>query len=151
MIHLNQARTGPWLKNRIMETAPSPPQVETLSRPEVVERIRRILNALTDEERCACAISGRYGIFCGGFGRLSDEELRRRYSWIARKRPNAARAELEQLASYYHLGRQQVTGATVCCDVETREHCGCDGWNSFDNKTLEEFCRKLTGRPVHIA
>ena len=126
------------------------PSVEHLSRPQAIEQIRRILNALENDERCACAIASRYGIFCRGFDGLSDSEFRKRISWIARKRPRATREELEKLVSQYHLGRQEVTGATICCDVETREHCACDGWNGFDNKTLEESCLNLTGRPVKI-
>jgi hypothetical protein len=123
---------------------------ERLSRPQAIERIRRILNALADDERCACAISSRYGIFCRGFEKLSDAEFKKRFFWIASKRPHATRGELEELVSQYHLGRQQVTGATVCCDLETRDHCACDGWNSFDNPTLEGMCLELTGRPVTI-
>ena len=124
--------------------------VEDLSRPLAIDRIRRVLAAFQTEERCACAIASRYGIFCRGFEGLSDAEFRQRIPWIARTRPRATREELEGLLSQYHLGKQQVTGANVCCDVETREHCACDGWNSFDNKTLEENCLKLTGRPVSI-
>lgn len=127
-----------------------PPPVERLSRPQAIDRIRAILSALADDERCACVVAGRYGIFCKGFNRLTDQEFRSRFSWIARKRPNASRTELEELASLYHIGRQQVTGSAVCCDVETRDHCACDGWNTFDNKTLEEFSKQLTGRAIRV-
>ena len=57
---------------------------------------------------------------------VGDEELRRRFPWIAAKRPGASRAELEELVNLYLLGRQEVAGAALACDVETREHCGCD-------------------------
>jgi hypothetical protein len=151
MIHLNQAGAFPALKHDLMDTQNNPTfTAEKLSRPQAIERIRRILNALQDEERCACAIASRYGLFCQGFENLSDSEFRQRVSWIARKRPGATREELEKLVSQYHLARQEVTGTSVCCDAETREHCACDGWNGFDNKTLEESCLKLTGRPVKI-
>ncbi|HEY3124861.1 MAG TPA: hypothetical protein VGK70_12480 [Thermoanaerobaculia bacterium] len=127
------------------------PQIDRLSRPQAIEEIRRIINSLPeDDERCACAIASRYGIFCKGFSRYSDEEFRQRFHWIVRKRPGASRAELEKLASLYHLGRQEVAGAAICCDVETRERCGCDGWNTFDNATLEDFYSNLTGRQVRI-
>lgn len=125
--------------------------MDQMSRPQAIEEIRRIMNALpSDDERCACAIASRYDIFCGGFKRYSDEEFRRRFNWIVRKHPGASREELEKLASFYHLGRQEVTGTAICCDVETREHCGCDGWNTFDNAAIEDFYQKLTGRPVRI-
>ncbi len=84
------------------------------------------------------------------FRSLPDADFRRRFAWIARPRPKATRPELEHLVSLYHLGRQEVGGAALCCDVETREHCACDGWNRFDNPTLEKFCLELTGRPVRI-
>src|SRR5712692_2134902 len=110
--------------------------VKHVSRPEAIERLRQTLKSLADEEHCVCAAVGRLGIFCRGFRRLSPEELRTRFHWIARKRPGASREALEELASLYHLGRQEVTGAAICCDVETREHSGCDGWNGFDNRRL---------------
>jgi hypothetical protein len=43
-----------------------------------------------------------------------------------------------------------VAGLTLCCDVETREHCGCDGWNRFDNLALEGAILELTGRRVLV-
>ena len=126
------------------------PVIEHLSRPAAIQHFRKVMNALTDEANCMCAAATRLGIFCKGFGHLSDEDFRRRFHWIARKRPGAAREELERIVSLYHRGRQEATGAALCCDVETREHCACDGWNSFDNKTLEEYSRKLTGRDIRI-
>ena len=85
-----------------------------------------------------------------GFSALSDAQFRKRFDWIAAKRPKASRAELEDLVSRYHLARQEVRGTALCCDVETREHCACDGWNRFDNRALERFCLELTGRAVQI-
>ena len=89
-------------------------------------------------------------MFCGGFAALSDEQLRRRFDWIARTRPGVSRKELERLISLYHLGRQEVDGLPICCDVETREHCGCDGWNRFDNLALEGAILELTGRRIVV-
>jgi hypothetical protein len=125
-------------------------QIEHLSRPQAIARIRERLLLWTDDEHCACVAAGRLGAFCQGFRSLSDAELRSRFHWIARKRPGLSREELESLASLYHTARQQVAGATVCCDLETRDHCACDGWNMFDNDALASFCRELTGSPVRI-
>src|ERR1700693_5673848 len=102
-------------------TSPTLPVFEHLSRPEAIERLRKVMKALTDEENCMCAAAARLGVFCQGFRRLSDEEF-----------------------------RQEVTGAALCCDVETREHEGCHGWNTFDNRVLEEFYLKLTGHHARI-
>ncbi len=38
----------------------------------------------------------------------------------------------------------------MACDVETREHDLCGGWNTFDNEKLEEFYRNVFGRSIHI-
>ena len=121
-----------------------------LSRPQAIDRIREQLKALADDEHCACAVAAGFGIFCGGFRALSDDEFRRRFAWIATKRPQASREQLKALVSLYHLGRQEVRNAALCCDVETREHCACDGWNMFDNRALEKFVLELTGRPVQV-
>lgn len=123
---------------------------EHLSRPQAIERLRERLKSLQGDEDCVCSVVGRLGIFCRGFRRLDDEQLRQHFAWIARKRPGASREALEDLAVLYHLGRQEVTGAEICCDVETREHSGCDGWNGFDNRRLEEFYWTLTGHRASI-
>jgi len=47
-------------------------------------------------------------------------------------------------------GGGEADGFALCCDVETREHCGCDGWNMFDNQALEGLCRDLAARHVVI-
>ena len=127
-----------------------PTPVEKLSRPQVIERIRGALLTSAQPDECACAVAARRGVFCRGFSALSDAQFRKRFDWIAAKRPKASRAELEDLVSRYHLARQEVRGSALCCDVETREHCACDGWNRFDNRALERFCLELTGRAVQI-
>jgi hypothetical protein len=132
-----------------MET-PAPPLVEKLSRPQAIEKMRQKLRKLTDQDHCLCSVVGQLGIFCRGFRALPDKELRQKYHWIAKKRPNAPREMIEELANLYHLGRQEVTGAALCCDVETREHGGCDGWNTFDNRQLEEFYLALMGESAEI-
>ncbi len=126
------------------------PVVEYLSRPVAIERMRKVMKALTDEENCMCMAAARLGIFCRGFHHLSDDEFRQRFHWITRTRPGAPREELERVVSLYHCGRVEVTGAALCCDVETREHQGCDGWNTFDNPSLEAFYLQLTGRHARI-
>ena len=125
-------------------------QVEELSRPQAVELLRGKLKSLTDEDHCMCAAAAKAGVFCRGFGRLSDQEFRRRFDWIVRTRPRASRSELEEIVNLYHLGRQEATGTALCCDLETREHTSCDGWNTFDNPTLEAFCQELLGWAIRI-
>ena len=121
-----------------------------MTRPEAIAAIRERFAALCDENHCACSAAAHLGVLCRGFGAMTDDELRRRFDWIARRRPGVSRKELERLISLYHLGRQEVGSFSVCCDAETREHCGCDGWNLFDNAKLAETYRELTGREAVI-
>jgi len=124
---------------------------ERLTRPEAIARIRTTLSALTDDENCACSVAARYGVLCQGFTKLPERAFRDRFSWIASTRPQASRGELEQIVTAYHQGRLQVYGGGgICCDVETREHCACDGWNQFDAAALEKFCLEITGQRVSI-
>ncbi len=123
---------------------------EQLSRPEAIARLREKLQTLTDSEHCVCAVATRLGFPCHGFSQLSDDEFRKRFDWIVQKRPHATRQELEEYANLYLLGRQEATGAALACDVETREHDLCGGWNTFENVKLEEFYREVFGRPVRI-
>lgn len=151
LIRLNQATRPVPAQHPVMETRSGAPQlIEKLSRPQAIERMRHKLRSLTDEDHCVCSVVGRLGIFCQGFHPLSDAELRQRFHWIARKRPGAPRETLEELANLYHLGRQEVTGTAICCDFETREHGGCDGWNNFDNRQLEDFYLALMGETIEI-
>jgi len=123
---------------------------ERLSRPQAIEILRQKLKSLCDDEHCACSAAAHFGVFCKGLSGLSDDAFKKRFDWISRTRPKASRAELEKLVSLYHLGRQEVTGAALCCDAETREHCACDGWNMFDNQKLEQFCLEMAGRSIRI-
>jgi hypothetical protein len=123
---------------------------EHLSRPEAIARLRERLKMFVKNEECVCEAVGGLGIFCRGFRALTDEEFRARFEFIAKQRPRATREELEELAGQYHKGRMEVTGAEICCDLETREHVGCDGWNSFENSRLEQIYLALIGSPARI-
>jgi hypothetical protein len=133
-----------------MDIAVTPPTPRHLSRPEAIAMLREKLKSLTDADHCVCAVATRLGFPCHGFAQFSDDEFRRRFAWIAAKRPGASRQELEEVVNLYLLGRQEVTGAALACDVETREQDLCGGWNSFDNPRLEEFFKNVFGREVSI-
>jgi hypothetical protein len=139
-------------KEIVMETPidPSGSGASKLSRPGAVARLRTRLQELSGEEKCVCRTVGKLHVFCGGFDALSDAELRQGFDWIARGHPDASRAELEDLAALYYEVRRTLTGAEICCDVETRERMGCTGWNQFDNQELEKFHRALIGTAIEI-
>lgn len=133
-----------------MKPPPLPAEPERISRPQALERLRGRLLALAGPEHCVCTVAGRLGLPCNGFAQFSDAEFRQRFAWIADRRPHASRRELEDAVNAYLLGRQEVTGAVLACDVETREHDACGGWNTFDNHTLESLYERVTGRLIRI-
>jgi hypothetical protein len=131
-------------------TPPAAGEPEHLTRPQTLERLRTKLLTLTDSEHCVCAVADRLGLACGGFSQFTDAQFRQRFAWIADKRPHASRKELEEAVNAYLLGRQEATGAVLACDVETREHDACGGWNTFDNAALEGLYKRVFGRPIRI-
>jgi hypothetical protein len=124
--------------------------IESVSRRELVERLRIVLRQFADEETSICKAAAERGIFCRGFSRYTEGELQHRYEWIMRKRPGMTRDELEQIANYWQLAQQQVHGIGFACDVQTRLHDTCGGWDDFTNGELVGFYTELTGRKVEI-
>ncbi|MFL6244762.1 MAG: hypothetical protein ACJ74H_01965 [Thermoanaerobaculia bacterium] len=97
-----------------------------------------------------CKLAAQTGVFCKGFRRYSDQELKERYGWIAEKNPAMPRTELEEIADRWQLARQQVFSAATSCDVQQLEHDSCGGWDDFSNDELARFLRELTGRFVEV-
>lgn len=127
------------------------PQMPIMSRQTAINRIREALEMLTDEETSICKVAADHGIFCNGFNRYTDNELRRRYGWIVRKRPNMSREDLEEIANNWQLAQQQVHDAEFACDVQTKLHDTCCGWDDFTNEQLEGFYQQVTGREVRVS
>jgi hypothetical protein len=126
------------------------PAVETMTRDELVNRLRGQLSKYTDVENSICKIASERGIFCKGFNRYDDDELRRRYSWIADKRPGISREELEAIANDWQLAQQEVYELPFACDVQRKVHDTCRGWNDFTNEQLEKFYFQLTGKEIQV-
>ena len=126
------------------------PQLPTISRQTAVSQIRESLEMLTDEETSICKVAAEHGIFCHGFKRYTDNELRRRYGWIVRKRPEMTREELEEIANNWQLAQQQVHDTDFACDVQTKLHDTCCGWDDFTNEELEGVYQQVIGREVRV-
>jgi hypothetical protein len=126
------------------------PQVPALTRQGAIDHIRESLENLTDAENSICKVSAEHGIFCRGFKRFTDTELRRRYGWIVRKRPDMSREDLEKIANDWQLAQQQVQDTSLACDVQTKLHDTCCGWDDFTNEELATFYAQVTGREVHV-
>ena len=119
-----------------------------ISREELINMLRTELSVLTDENTSICKAAADHGIFCHGFDRYGDNELRRRYGWIVRKFPDMTRDQLETIANDWQLAQQQVLDVPFACDVQNRLRDTCCGWNDFSDVQLAEFYRQLTGRDV---
>lgn len=127
------------------------PQVPTLPRESAVAEIRNVLMQSTDESTSICKAAAEHGIFCHGFDRYTDNEIRRRYGWIVRKRPGIDRAGLETIANDWQLAQQQVHDVPFACDVQSKLHDTCCGWDDFSNEEIAGFYQQVTGREVRVS
>ena len=121
-----------------------------MTREEAIARLREKLVSLTDEENCMCKVAVDRAVFCSGFRQFTDKELRERYWWIVRKRPGITRAELESIANDWQLAQQNIRAVPLACDVQTKVHDTCRGWNDFTNEQLGKFVKQLTGKEVRV-
>jgi hypothetical protein len=124
--------------------------MSSMSRDEAINRLRDELVRMTDDEHCMCTVAAEKRIFCNGFAQFSDDELRRRYWWIVRRRPSITREQLEQIANDWQLAQQEVKDMPIACDVQRRLHDTCRGWNDFSNEQLAKFYEQFVGEPVTV-
>lgn len=121
-----------------------------VSRQKAIDALREALLAETDEETSICKAAAEHGIFCRGFRQYGDNELRRKYDWIVRRRPDISRAELERIGNEWQLAQQQVHDLPLACDVQARYHDTCMGWDDFTDTQLAGFIKDLTGREIVV-
>ncbi|HUP59984.1 MAG TPA: hypothetical protein VNA69_06155 [Thermoanaerobaculia bacterium] len=124
--------------------------MSSMTRDEAINRLRDELVRMTDDEHCMCSVAAAKRIFCNGFAQFSDDELRRRYWWIVRRRPSITREQLEQIANDWQLAQQEVKDMPIACDVQRRLHDTCRGWNDFSNEQLAKFYEQFVGEPVEV-
>ena len=110
VIHLHQASNNSPGDPVVVDEPTTPMRPLHLTRPQAIAAIRERLAKLCDEEHCACSAAAHLGVMCKGFAAMTDDQLRKRFDWIARRRPDASREELERLVSLYHIGREEVGG-----------------------------------------
>jgi len=104
-----------------------------------------------DSETSMCRAAADGGIFCHGFNRFGEGELRRRFSWLGDRARTLPREELEEIANRWQLARQEVFDLPSACDVQQREGDTCRGWDDFSNGDLARFYYELTGNSVVVA
>lgn len=124
------------------------PQPEVVSRESLIAGVRMELLRLAGDDQSICRLAAGRGIFCHGFSQFADADLRHRLQWIARRRPDATRAEMEELGDKWQLARQEVNALPTSCDVQKREQDLCGGWNDFSDEDLVRFRRELSSTPA---
>jgi hypothetical protein len=124
--------------------------METRTRENVIDRLRECLVSLTGEKHSLCEVAGSLGMYCRGFKRLSDSELRERFGWMQRTRPGITRPQLEDLANRYVLARQEALEVPLACDALAIDRDTCLGWDEFSNDDLQRFYKEWTGNDVEI-
>lgn len=122
-----------------------------VSRSTLIAALREELSRRAKGDMSICRLAAQTGVFCRGFRRFTDAELKERFGWIAKKNPEATRPELEEIADRWQMARQDVLGALTSCDVQQLEHDSCGGWDDFSNEDLSAFLRELTGRKVVVS
>jgi hypothetical protein len=121
-----------------------------VTRETAVARLRRKLIELQEEGKSVCQIAAEKDLFCRGFHRDSDDELRFRYAATIENAPELTRAELEERANAWQLARQTQEGTRLCCDVQFMTYETCRAWDDFSNDELSHFCVELLGEKVHV-
>jgi len=121
-----------------------------VTRETAVARLRRKLIELQEEGKSVCRIAAEKGIFCRGFHRDGDDELRYRYAATIENKPELTRAELEERANAWQLARQNQEGTLLCCDVQFMRYETCRAWDDFSNDELSRFCAEMLGENVHV-
>jgi hypothetical protein len=124
--------------------------IQTLTRTDAISLLRQALIQNTDEENSICKVAAERGVFCKGFHRYTDEELRKRYDWIVAKDPLMTRDELERIANDWQLAQQEVYELPIACDVQMKVYDTCRGWNDFTNEQLAKFYYQITGDEITI-
>jgi hypothetical protein len=126
--------------------------VRSVSRTAIINLLRQeLLKRAGDADVSACKVAADQGIFCHGFSRYTDLELRRRYDWIAKRRPKISRAQLEEIADRWQIARQQIENSPVACDAQQKFHDACKGWDDFTNDDLARYYFEMTGKELVVA
>ena len=125
-------------------------ETSNLSRETAISTLRDELARRAHGEISICRLAAETGLFCRGFRRYTDEQLKEAYPWLWRRNDVSTRHDLEHLADRWQIARQDVDHVATSCDVQQLEHDACNGWDDFTNEQLAQFVAQLTGRRVAV-
>jgi hypothetical protein len=121
-----------------------------VTRETAVARLRRKLIALSEEGKSVCRLAAEKNIFCRGFLRDNDDDLRFRYAAAIEDAARLTREGLENRANAWQLERQRQVGALLCCDAQYMGYETCRAWDDFTNEELSGFCAEMLGESVRV-
>ncbi|HSY50066.1 MAG TPA: hypothetical protein VLC46_14725 [Thermoanaerobaculia bacterium] len=121
-----------------------------LTRETAVARLRRKLIAQREEGKSVCRMAAEKNIFCRGFLRDNDDDLRFRYAAAIDDAARLTREGLEERANVWQIERQRQEGALLCCDVQYMGYETCRAWDDFSNEELSRFCAEMLGENVRV-
>ena len=124
--------------------------MKRITRQECIGDLQRDLRKLAPGEHSMCEVAARKGIYCKGFAQWTFDELKERYDWIAKARPNITREELEKLANAWQVARQDVFGTGLSCDTQSIEHDTCKGFDGWTDRDLARFHAEICGEAVEV-
>lgn len=126
--------------------------MKQITRNQAIDDLRESLLALVDDEHSICEVAERKGIFCGGFGQWTFQELKRRHPTIVRSRPCITPKELKELANRWQLVRKEVKGTAIACDTQLDEGSlsVCKGWDEWPDEDLARFYLELRHEEVEV-
>lgn len=144
------ARSARVVRCMIIDMLRTQPRPDAISRHEAIDMLREELLKRVDADTSMCRVAAEQRIFCQGFRRFGERELRRRFDWIGRRLEHTSRQELEEIADRWQLARQDVRHLPIACDVQQIEHDACRGWDDFTNEELSRFYLELTGHTLIV-
>ena len=127
--------------------------MKTITRTQAIQGLRRELGKLVDEDHSLCLVATRRGLFCGGFERWSDEELRQRLPREWQSNGAKTRAELLRLANRWMLGLRELHAGSLPCDPEADSRCRspfCFGWAQFSDNEIGQFHQEMCGEEIRV-
>lgn len=124
--------------------------MRNLTRKQTIEALGKWYQQFVDDDHSLCEVAGRFGFFCGGCAQWTLKQLKQRYDWIANKRPDITRKELEELANAWQLARQQLHGVPLPCDSQVIERDTCTGWDEWSNADLARFYAEIEGETIEV-
>jgi hypothetical protein len=114
------------------------------TRAEALDRIREFLRTQQQSDETTCQTAARLGIYCRGYDKWSDDQLREVYPWLAKKLPaEAPRQALLNLIVAWDGARMLVHKTDVTCDAHAIDQDACLGFDRFSNQALKRMFPQL--------